>query len=125
MKRVVSFEARQSLIPVVLLALIVSVFAVAGAAPVDPLMGDWQGRWELVDGYESGSLVAEVIALGEGRYRARFLEGFAMTVRPYAVLEGRLEGGKVKFSGPLDPDTTDLVQPGRSQGPDQHFRSPR
>jgi len=108
MKRVVSFEARQSLIPVVLLALIVSVFAVAGAAPVDPLMGDWQGRWELVDGYESGSLVAEVIALGEGRYRARFLEGFAMTVRPYAVLEGRLEGGKVKFSGPLDPDTTDL-----------------
>ncbi|MBN2133518.1 MAG: DUF1080 domain-containing protein [Sedimentisphaerales bacterium] len=108
MKSIVSLEARQSLIPVVLLALTVSLFSVAGAAPADPLMGDWQGRWELVDAYESGSLAAEVIALGEGRYRARLLEGFAMTVRPFAVLEGRLQDGEVEFAGPIDPDTTDL-----------------
>jgi len=102
------FASRPSLIPVVFLALTVSFLSTAGAASVDPLMGDWQGRWELVDAYESGSLVAEVIALGQGRYRARLLEGFAMTVRPFAVLEGQLQGGEVEFSGPTDPDTTDL-----------------
>jgi hypothetical protein len=91
-----------------LLTFVVALVARAGAAEVDPFMGDWQGRWELVDAYESGSLVAQVIALGGGRYRVRLLEGFAMTVEPYAVLEGQLEAGKAKFSGRTDPDTTDL-----------------
>ena len=103
-----SCQRRRVLSPFVLLMFIVSLALPAGAAELDPFMGDWQGRWELVDAYESGSLAAQVIALGGGRYRVRLLEGFAMTVEPYAVLEGQSEAGKVKLSGQTNPDTTDL-----------------
>ncbi|MHC4890457.1 MAG: hypothetical protein ACYTEO_13450, partial [Planctomycetota bacterium] len=36
----------------------------------DPVMGDWQGSWRLDDGSNSGQVVAQVIALGTGKYRA-------------------------------------------------------
>jgi hypothetical protein len=78
------------------------------AADVDPLMGDWQGTWEQIDGYNSGSLAAEVIALGGGQYRARLLEDFGTTRDPYAVLDGQLQNGKVKFVGKLNPDSTTI-----------------
>jgi hypothetical protein len=78
------------------------------AADVDPLMGDWQGTWEQTDGYNSGSLAAEVIALGGGQYRARLLEDFGTTRDPYAVLDGQLQDGRVKFSGRLNPDSTSV-----------------
>jgi len=69
---------------------------------VDPFMGDWQGTWRLDDGTNSGPLVAQVVALGKGQYRAKFLEGFAMAVQPYAVLEGQVRAGQVHFSGQAD-----------------------
>jgi hypothetical protein len=78
------------------------------AADVDPLMGDWQGTWEQIDGYNSGPLAAEVIALGGGQYRARLLEDFTTTRDPYAVLDGQLQAGKVKFSGKLNPYSTTI-----------------
>ncbi len=80
----------------------------AGAAEVGPFMGDWLGRWEATDSYESGSLAAEVIALGDGQYQARFLEDFGLTTEPYAVLDGQLQDGKVKLAGRLNPDSTTL-----------------
>ncbi len=69
---------------------------------LDSFMGDWQGTWRLDDGSESGTVVAQVIALGDGKYRAKFLEEFEVSVRipAIAVLEGQLEEGKVRFAGP-------------------------
>jgi hypothetical protein len=75
---------------------------------VDPFMGDWQGTWRLDDGTNSGPLAAQVIALGKGQYRAKLLEGFAMAVRPYAVLDGRVRAGQVHFSGQAEYDGIEL-----------------
>ncbi len=89
-------------------ALALVLGAAAQAADVDPLMGDWQGTWEQIDGYNSGSLAAEVIALGGGQYRARLVEDFGTTRDPYAVLDGQLQDGRVKFSGKLNPDSSSV-----------------
>jgi hypothetical protein len=67
---------------------------------LDPFMGDWQGTWRLDDGSDSGPVVAQVIALGQGKYRAKFLEEFNVRVPAIALLEGQLKEGKVRFSGP-------------------------
>jgi hypothetical protein len=69
---------------------------------LDPFMGDWQGTWRLDDGSDSGPVAAQVVALGDGKYRAKFLEEFEVRVRvpAIAVLEGQLQEGKVRFSGP-------------------------
>jgi hypothetical protein len=67
---------------------------------LDPFMGDWQGNWRLDDGSDSGPLVAQVIALGDGKYRAKFLDQFNEPVPAIAKLEGQLKEGKVRFSGP-------------------------
>jgi len=66
---------------------------------VDTYMGDWQGSWQVDDGAESGPLVAQVIALGDGQYRAKLLEDFILTAEPYAVIDGRQENGGVRFAG--------------------------
>lgn len=79
---------------------------VVPAAELDPFMGDWEGTWELTDGYDSGPVVWQVIALGGGQYRALLLEGFETTAEPYAVLDGQLQGDDVKFSGRLRRETT-------------------
>lgn len=84
----------------------VCVLAVGShAAEVDPFMGDYEGHWQLTDNYESGPLVAQVIALGDGRYRIKFLPTFTVRTKPYAELEAQASGGKVSFSGRMDnPD---------------------
>ncbi|UCG56274.1 MAG: DUF1080 domain-containing protein [Phycisphaerales bacterium] len=74
----------------------------------DAFMGDWQGSWKLDDGTESGPLAAQVIALGDGKYRAKFIEGFDLTVSPYAVVDGLREGGKVGLIGKGEYEGTDL-----------------
>jgi hypothetical protein len=89
-------------------ALVLLLGAGVRAAEVDPLMGDWQGTWEQIDGYNSGSLAAEVIALGGGQYRVRLVEDFGTTRDPYAVLDGQLQDGRVKFSGKLNPDSSSV-----------------
>ena len=65
----------------------------------DPAMGDWQGSWKLDDESDSGSLVAQVIALGKGTYRANFYGRFDTREEPVAVLQGRREGKMVRFTG--------------------------
>jgi hypothetical protein len=67
---------------------------------LDPFMGDWQGTWRLDDGSDSGPLVAQVIALGQGKYRAKFLDQFKERVPAIAKLEGQVKDGKIRFSGP-------------------------
>jgi hypothetical protein len=67
---------------------------------LDPFMGDWQGSWSLDDGSDSGPLVAQVIALGDGKYRAKFLDQFNERVLAIAMHEGQLKEGKIRFSGP-------------------------
>ncbi|UCG47611.1 MAG: DUF1080 domain-containing protein [Phycisphaerales bacterium] len=66
---------------------------------VDAFMGDWQGRWVVSDGSDTGPLVAQVIALGKGEYQANILDEFDSRARPIAVLVGMLENGTVSFSG--------------------------
>ncbi len=66
---------------------------------LDPFMGDWQGSWKLDDGTDSGPLVAQVIALGEGRYQANLLEEFDQRFEPIAVLQGPHRDGVVRFAG--------------------------
>ena len=66
---------------------------------LDPAMGDWQGGWKLSDESDSGPLVAQVIALGKGEYKANFLEVFDTRMEPIGILVGRLEGGAVGLAG--------------------------
>ena len=65
----------------------------------DPFMGDWQGGWELDNDADSGSLVAQVIALGKGQYRAVLSNEFDTRREPVAVLDGRRDGAAVNFAG--------------------------
>ncbi len=92
----------------VVLCVAVLVPAVVRAAEVDPFMGDWQGQWEVTDGYDSGSMAAYVIALGDGQYQVKLAEGFGVTTAPYAVLEAQAKDGKLEFSGKLDPDSSPI-----------------
>jgi hypothetical protein len=100
-------DCPKSLVWVVLCIVAASV-STGFAADADPLMGDWQGGWEVPDAYESGPLVAQVIALGGSQYRIRLLEDFTTTSDPYAVMEGQLRSGKVEFAGRLDPHSTPI-----------------
>jgi len=74
----------------------------------DPAMGDWQGGWKLDDGTESGPVVAQVIALGKGKYRAIFSEQFDTRMEPIASLDDRLEDAKASFTGKGNYDGIDL-----------------
>jgi hypothetical protein len=59
-------------------------------ATADPLMGDWQGE---------GGCVAQVLPVGEGKYRAVLLTAFDTEDKPIAVLEGTVSGDGVTLSG--------------------------
>lgn len=68
-------------------------------AAADPAMGDWQGSWKLNDGTDSGPLVAQVISLGKGEYRAKVLDVFDRQTETIAILDGKLEGEAVRLAG--------------------------
>lgn len=80
---------------VVLLVTAVAPFAVAQDA-VDPFMGDWQGTMKAADGTET-PIVAQVLPYEDGTYQANLLDEFDKRIAPIAVLQGKLEGGEVKF----------------------------
>ena len=75
---------------VFLLLAVLSAAALAAEAPASPpdqaLMGDYEGT--LTTGGADSPLVAQVIALGEGRFRANMLEQFDRRAEPLAVMEG-------------------------------------
>lgn len=66
---------------------------------LDPAMGDWQGGWELSDASDSGPLVAQVIALGKGEYKANFFEVFDTNMPPIGILVGKAESETVNLAG--------------------------
>jgi len=70
---------------------------------VDRFMGDWQGRLTMADGTIK-PLGAQVMALGNGKYRANLLEEFDRRVKPLVVLEGTVQGDKVRFEGRAEQD---------------------
>ncbi len=74
----------------------------------DPYMGDWQGKWQLDDGSDGGSLVAQVIAMGKGRYRAVCLPQFDIRTEPLAVLNDETEDDKATFTGQADSEDGQL-----------------
>jgi hypothetical protein len=65
--------------------------------PPDIYMGDWQGEGKL-DG-QKAKVFAQIIALGDGQYRANILSTLEKRVDPEAVLDGKMADGKVSFSG--------------------------
>jgi hypothetical protein len=67
---------------------------------LDPFMGDWRGSWKLDDGTDTGPVMAQVIALGDGKYRANFIEQFDTRAPTLAVLESQVQEGKLRFKGP-------------------------
>lgn len=71
-----------------------------GIESADPVMGDWEGTWQLNDGSDSGPVVAQVIALGSGKYRAKIMSEFDTREDPIAVLDGRRDGIFIRFEGP-------------------------
>jgi hypothetical protein len=66
----------------------------------DSVMGDWEGTWKLDDESDSGPVVTQVIALGQGKYRAKVMGEFDTRRDPIAVLDGQRDGAIVRFSGP-------------------------
>jgi hypothetical protein len=61
-------------------------------------MGDWQGTFTQRN-KKTWPLVAQVVALGKGRYHATVLPAFDKRATPIASLEGRREGDTVRFVG--------------------------
>ncbi len=70
----------------------------------DVYMGDWQGSWTMAEetGTGSGSMAAQVVALGKGEYRLNLLNQFDTGSPPIAVIEGQREDKKVQFAGSVE-----------------------
>jgi hypothetical protein len=82
----------------------------------DPFMGDFQGDWQLDDGSDSGPLVAQVIALGKGKYRAVFFDEFDTRSEPRAVLNDEVEDQNASFTGQADSEGGTLDIEGKIEG---------
>lgn len=83
----------------------------------DVFMGDWQGSWTLDDGFDSGPLTVQVIALGKGKYRANFNTEFEYGWPPLFVLEGELKDSAAQFDGRAEFDGNILnIQSGIKEG---------
>lgn len=80
----------------VAVAVLFAVGAFCHAAPsaVDPAMGDWEGIGKSSEGVTT-KIVAQVIALDGGVYRANLLGDFDRRVRPLGVLEGKRAGDRI------------------------------
>jgi hypothetical protein len=76
------------------------VEAKMGIESADSAMGDWEGSWKLDDESDSGPVVTQVIALGQGKYKAKVMREFDTREEPIAVLDGQRDGAMVRFAGP-------------------------
>ena len=110
---IISINGRNVLMCVSMLALSVLLSSCMSSAAVDPIiearmgiesadsvMGDWEGIWKLDDESDSGPVVTQVIALGQGKYTAKVMGEFDTREEPIAVLEGQRDGALVNFTGP-------------------------
>lgn len=66
--------------------------------PIDPFMGDYEGNYNLNDGTEA-PILAQVTALGNGKYQARFSQQFDLPSESSVVMEGRKDGETVVVEG--------------------------
>ena len=80
------------------------VEAEKSVSSADPFMGDWQGEWQLDDGTDYRPLVAQVIALGKGKYRAVFFDEFDTRTEPLAILNDEIEDAQASFAGQADSE---------------------
>ncbi len=71
----------------------------------DGFMGDWQGSYD-TDGGDWGQFDAQVIGLGDGKYRMRILESFASDQEPINVYDVTRNGDKVSFVSANGGDDT-------------------
>ena len=110
---VFSINSRNVVICVSMLMLSVLLSSCMGPMTVDPIteasmeiesadsvMGDWEGTWKLDDESDSGPVVTQVIALGQGKYRAKVMTAFDTREEPIAELDGQRNGALVSFEGP-------------------------
>ncbi|MHC4534490.1 MAG: 3-keto-disaccharide hydrolase [Planctomycetota bacterium] len=110
---VFSINSRNVVMCVSLLALSVLLSSCMGPIAVDPMiearvgleiadaaMGDWEGTWKLDDDSDSGPVVTQVIALGQGKYEAKVMREFDTREEPIAILDGQRDGAMVRFAGP-------------------------
>ena len=67
----------------------------------DSFMGDYEGSYVLDTG-DTGPIVAQVIALGNGQYRANLMPEFDRRYSSVPVVEGQRSGTAVRFSGEID-----------------------
>ena len=78
--------------------------------PIDPVMGDWQGSYAMSDGSDSGDIVAQVIALGNGTYRVNIHQQFDAALEPMAVLDGLKAGAAVQLTGQFQSGQADVIE---------------
>jgi hypothetical protein len=87
----------------------------------DPVMGDWQGTFTQRN-KKTWPLVAQVVALGKGRYHATVLPAFDRRTTMIASLEGVTTGAAVRFMGWGDvsdycgPDWDGVIAGGKFTG---------
>lgn len=67
----------------------------------DAFMGNYEGEYK-TEAYDVGAIYAQVIAQGNGSYRAVFRVGFNGKDAPGGSLVGNKEGNKVVFDGTID-----------------------
>ena len=67
----------------------------------DPFMGDWEGSYMLDTG-DTGPVVAQVIALGSGQYRANIFPEFDRRYPSVPVIEGQRSDTVARFSGEIN-----------------------
>ena len=87
----------------------------------DRFMGDWQGSWTTDDGADTGSLVAQVLALGKDGYRANFHAEFEYDWPPLFVLDGKGEDSAIQLNGRAEfegnvLDIQSAIKPGKFTG---------
>ena len=80
----------------------ISIFLIANMASAqDEVMGNWEGRYQ-TESYDSGKLRAQIIAEGNGTYRAIVRIGEEWEPSPGLTIMGKSEDKKTVFSGMVD-----------------------
>lgn len=64
---------------------------------IDPLVGNWQGRWSAEEDVNP-DITAQVVALGRDRYQIRLATKIFMRCPPLAIIEAKAENGVLRFN---------------------------
>lgn len=98
-----------------LVSLFIGLSASVFAQSPDPIMGDYEGTTS-----KGSKIVAQVIALGDGKYQANLLPEFDKRVEAIGAIEGQLKDKKVEMSsGTLSAALVDGKLTGKQQADPQ------